>query len=186
MSKTRKSVKIEEIQNNDSDSEIEIRPQKQQPIQPPIQQAPTVQPIQPIAVPIQAPPVQQPIQQEVEKKPRKKYTMSEETRKQKSEAMQAVRAKKMNNVDERKKMQDEIFRQAEEQLQSKVMKKIEAEKKKREKALFKQYMEAETKHKEKPQKVEQQQYVEPIQPQPQYVAPQPQYIAPVKPKLNYF
>lgn len=121
---SRKSIKIEEIPNGDSDSEIEINNKVKVPV------------VQAVVEPI-------PDQRSLvaEKKPRRPYTMSEETRLKKSEAMKAVREKKMDNTVVRKQQKEEIMLKEEEELQKKVLKRIAEEKKKREKVLYQKLLE---------------------------------------------
>lgn len=172
---SKKSIKIEEIQQNDSDSEIEIAPKsKQQVVQS------TVQPIEIVhthVLPF--------------KKPRKPYTMTEENRQKKSEQMKEVRSKKMDNSSVRKHQQEELLRLEEEAIQAKALKKYNAEKKKREKQAFHKLMEEELNNQayqadveveEAPKRqrapklpqIQEEQYEEPV------------YYAPPRPSLNYF
>jgi hypothetical protein len=172
--KAKKIVKIVEVQNNESDNEIEIKPTK------------TVAQVAALPVVVAS--------EVAVKKPRKPYVMSEETRQKKSEAMIAVRAKKMDNVSQRKVQKQEINEKDEIEMQNKVMKKITAEKKKREKELYQKLVQEDlNKHAavdEKPKKVR-----KAAIPKPKVVKPevelepieetyyQPQY---TRPSLNYF
>lgn len=186
--KTKKLVKVVEVQNNESDNEIEIKPAKVAPQVADQRSLVTLANAKPTALPVAV------ASEVVVKKPRKAYVMSEETRKKKSEAMIAVRAKKMDIVSQRKVQKQEINEKDEIELQNKVMKKIAAEKKKREKELYQKLVQEDlNKHanEEKPKKIRKASN----NPKPKVVKPevelepieetyyQPQY---QRPQLNYF
>lgn len=142
-----------------------------------------------------APEVIQNVPVEVEKKVKRTYNISDEARAKKSENMKLVRMKKMDNTAARKQTQDDLLQKEEEALHQKVMKKVEAEKKKREKQLYQQYLkddiegyesdveeEVVPKAKPKPRaKKEEKRYTEPEYYQPEPVRYQQSYTP-----LNYF
>jgi hypothetical protein len=147
--KSKNPVKIEEIYDADSDSDIE-----QKPVQKTSKRAIVKQPepeLEPVPVIAELPPVKV-------KKPRKPYTMSEETRQKKSETMLKVREKKMEYTTTRKQQNEELLRLEEENIQKVVAKKILAEKKKREKKLYQKYV-AETIEQSESESEEEEDYV---------------------------
>ncbi len=119
--KSKKTVEIE-IPQESSDDEIQL-PVSQQITK--ISKKATVIPPEPDS---ESEPEPEPV---VPKKVRKPYTMSEETRKKKSEAMIAVRAKKQELVEQRRAERQILIKRDEEKLQKIIEVKYEKEKKKR-------------------------------------------------------
>ena len=163
---SRKQIKITEVKNYESDDEIELKPEKKVEIP---EQLPIIEPV-------------------LEKKVRKPYTMSDETRAKKREIMENVRLKKMTNTAQRQREHDAMMQREEEELQHKVFKKLQTAKKRRERALYNKYLkeEQESAYDAEPEEVitvkkpRQPKYVEPV-----YYEPEPEYQYYVKPGLQY-
>jgi hypothetical protein len=189
------STLIEEIPNNDSDSEIEInisKPKKQ-----------LIAPVQPMSVAVVAPIEIPPIVPIVKEK--KKRNLSAETRQKMSDNMKKVRLLKMEYSAERQKERETILKQEEEALHAKAVKKLKADKMRREKVIYQNLLDEEIKKNmsyerlgtsaladsepeptPKPKRAPK--HKEPVYEMDPHYAPEEEYYEPVyqRPSLNYY
>ena len=128
----------EDIYNDVSDDEIELKPiQNKKVIEPKNKQ-----------------PIEEHIYEEV--KPRRKLNLSEEERERRRQSMINTRAKRTASVEHKKQLEIEYLRHQEDETQNKIIKQAEKLKKKKEKELYNKYLEElnnKQKNKKKPPKI---------------------------------